>query len=110
VQEQFQFISSGKIPQTLTVVMEGSVSTVPFRPGDDLTITGVLSYRYKKLQKDFAILPQLIVAANSILIEKSGNYISQTNEELDRNSEREMSKIYANFPLNYYSGYELTSK
>lgn len=59
------------------VVLEGNVSgSSIFRPGDDLTITGVLSYRYKKLMKDFRILPQLIIVANTITIEKSGNYLS----------------------------------
>lgn len=69
VQEQFQFISSGKIPQSITVILEGNVSiNTVFRPGDDLTITGILSYRYKKLMKDFTILPQLVIVANSIVI------------------------------------------
>lgn len=59
--------------------MEGNISgSSVFRPGDDITITGTLSYRYKKLMKDFKILPQLILVANSIVIEKSGNYITDT--------------------------------
>jgi DNA replicative helicase MCM subunit Mcm2 (Cdc46/Mcm family) len=83
VQEQFQFISSGKIPQAITVVLEGNVAgAAVFRPGDDLTITGVLSYRYKKLMKDFKILSQLIIVANSVVIEKSGNYLSDNNDKL----------------------------
>jgi hypothetical protein len=60
--------------------MEGNISgSSVFRPGDDLTITGKLSYRYKKLGADFKISPQLIMVANSIIIEKSGNYTEQTN-------------------------------
>jgi hypothetical protein len=64
--------------------MEGNISSSTiFRPGDDLTITGILSYRYKKLINNFKILPQLIIVANSITIEKSGNYTSQTDSKLD---------------------------
>ena len=63
----------------------------------------MLSYRYKKLIKDFKILPQLILVANSIVIEKSGNYISDAVERYDEFSETQMSKIYAEFPLNYYA-------
>lgn len=63
----------------------------------------MLSYRYKKLIKDFKILPQLILVANSVVIEKSGNYISDTVERYDEFSETQMSKIYAEFPLNYYA-------
>lgn len=60
--------------------MEGNVSSSSiFRPGDDITITGILSYRYKKLMKEFKIFPQLIIVVNNIIIEKSGNYISENN-------------------------------
>lgn len=60
--------------------MEGNVSSSSiFRPGDDITITGILSYRYKKLMKEFKIFPQLIIVVNNVIIEKSGNYISENN-------------------------------
>jgi hypothetical protein len=58
--------------------MEGYLSAAPFRPGDDLTVTGVLSYRYRKLLKDSQITPQLIIFANSVINEKNGNYQSLT--------------------------------
>ena len=48
-----------------------------FRPGDDLTISGILSYRYKKLQKDYKIQPQMILLANSIVIQKTNSNLSE---------------------------------
>lgn len=54
--------------------------------------------------KDFRILPQLVIVANCIVVEKSGNYISEVDDKGDEvASEAEMSKIYASFPLNIYS-------
>ena len=74
VQEQFQYISSGKIPQTISVILEGDISgETIFRPGDDITITGLLCYRYKPFRKDFKIMPQMILVANNITIEISKN-------------------------------------
>lgn len=52
--------------------------------------------------KDFKILPQLVLVANSIITEKSGNYISDVVQAYDEFSETQMSRIYAEFPLNYY--------
>ena len=51
-----------------------------FRPGDDITVTGILSYRYKPFKQDFKIMPQMILVANHVLIEKSKNF----NEQADR--------------------------
>ena len=52
MQEQFQYISTGKIPQTIPVIVEGDFDNLgPFRAGDDLTITGFLGYRYNSLKK-----------------------------------------------------------
>jgi DNA helicase MCM9 len=47
MQEQFKHISAGKLPQAMTVIIEGNF-TNSFRPGDDITISGIIDYRYKK--------------------------------------------------------------
>ena len=82
MQEQFQYISSGKIPQTIVVIIEGDFENGnTFRPGDDLTITGLLTYRYNtKLRKD-AVLPlQLVIYSNTIVVQKANK--SNFNDEL----------------------------
>ena len=111
VQEQFQFISSGKIPQTITVILEGDVGRdTVFRPGDDITITGLLSYRSKPFRQDFKIMPQMILVANYISIEKSQSSNLKEDREDTQLSESGLNKIYRDFPMNYYSEYNLTSK
>jgi DNA replicative helicase MCM subunit Mcm2 (Cdc46/Mcm family) len=47
IQEQFKHISAGKLPQTLTIIVEGGLED-NFRPGDDITVSGILDYRFKK--------------------------------------------------------------
>lgn len=72
MQEQFQYISSGKIPQTIIVIIEGDFENGGiFRPGDDLTITGLLTYRYIKLKKDFIVPLQLVIYSNNIVVQKA---------------------------------------
>jgi DNA replicative helicase MCM subunit Mcm2 (Cdc46/Mcm family) len=70
IQEHFKHIDSGKMPQNLTVIIEGSMSS-NFRPGDDVTISGILDYRYKKPAKDIKMICQLIIFANSISLQKT---------------------------------------
>lgn len=41
-----------------------------YRPGDDVAISGILDYRYKKPIKDMKMVCQLIVFANSISLQK----------------------------------------
>lgn len=42
----------------------------PYRPGDDVAISGILDYRFKKPIKDMKIICQLIVFTNSISLQK----------------------------------------
>jgi DNA helicase MCM9 len=69
IQEHFKHIESGKLPQNLTVLVEGNLAST-FRPGDDITVSGILDYRYKKPAKDMKMICQLIIFANSITLQK----------------------------------------
>ena len=72
MQEQFQYISSGRIPQTVIVIIEGDFQNVEnFRAGDDLTITGLLSSRFVRLKNESYLSPQLVLYANHIALQKS---------------------------------------
>ena len=72
MQEQFQYISSGRIPQTVIVIIEGDFQNVEyFRAGDDLTITGLLSSRFVRLRNESYLSPQLVLYANHIALQKS---------------------------------------
>ncbi len=51
-----------------------------FRPGDDVTISGILDYRYKKPLKDTKMICQLIIFANSISLQKQ-NLIEDTQNK-----------------------------
>lgn len=57
------------MPQNLTVIIEGTMSS-KFRPGDDVKISGILDYRYKKPAKDMKMMCQLIIFANNISLQK----------------------------------------
>lgn len=52
LQEPFRHMISGKMPQSLAVLVEGESLIDNFRPGDDVYVSGVLTYRYDKLLKD----------------------------------------------------------
>ena len=81
MQQQFQYITSGRIPRTIIVVVEGDLqSGGTLRPGDDLTITGLLTYRYHKLKKEYHVVPYLILYANHIVIQKTNTHV--LNDEL----------------------------
>lgn len=63
------------------MIIEGDIiGPSAFRLGDDITITGILGYRYKKLQRDVKVSPQMVLIANHIAVEKS----KFTNESDDR--------------------------
>lgn len=63
------------------MVIEGDISgEINFRPGDDVSITGILTYRYKKLLKDFRLQPQLVLIANSIILQKI-NYLQNADPD-----------------------------
>ena len=53
----------------MTVIVEGNMAST-YRPGDDVAISGILDYRYKKPIKDIKMVCQLIVFANSISLQK----------------------------------------
>jgi DNA replicative helicase MCM subunit Mcm2 (Cdc46/Mcm family) len=57
------------LPQTLTIIIEGGLAN-NFRPGDDVIISGILDYRFKKPAKDMKMNCQLIIFANSIFLQK----------------------------------------
>ena len=52
-----------------------------FRPGDDVAISGILDYRYKKPVKDMKMVCQLIVFANSISLQKQSNQDDTQDKE-----------------------------
>ncbi len=41
-----------------------------FRPGDNVMVSGMLDYRYKKPIKDMKMQCQLIILANNICLQK----------------------------------------
>lgn len=53
----------------MTVLVEGNIAS-SFRPGDDVMISGVLDYRFKKPAKDMKMICQLIIFANNISFQK----------------------------------------
>ncbi len=67
------------MPQNLTVIIEGTMSG-SFRPGDDVMISGILDYRYKKPMKDTKMICQLIIFANTISLQKH-NLIEDTQDK-----------------------------
>ena len=58
------------MPQSLVILVEGSVRG-NFRPGDDIVVSGILDYRYKKPGQDQKMQMQLVVVANNIHLLKS---------------------------------------
>jgi DNA replicative helicase MCM subunit Mcm2 (Cdc46/Mcm family) len=60
------------LPQTLTIIIEGNFANT-FRPGDDITVSGVIDYRYKKPARDMKMQCQLVFFANNIVIQKINN-------------------------------------
>ncbi|CAM6001735.1 unnamed protein product [Sphagnum balticum] len=70
MQEQFRHISAGKLPQTISVVIEGEGDA--FRAGDDVTISGLLDYRFKKPIPDQKVQVQLILVANQVINQRTG--------------------------------------
>jgi DNA helicase MCM9 len=81
LQEQFKHISAGRLPQSVVVVMEGPMGAT-WRPGDDLVVSGVLEYRFKKPANDQRMQMQLIIVANTVRVLSS----SLGREQGDRES------------------------
>jgi DNA replicative helicase MCM subunit Mcm2 (Cdc46/Mcm family) len=52
LQEPFRHLVSGRMPQTITVLVEGESLIDACRPGDDIYVSGVLHHRFEKLFKD----------------------------------------------------------
>lgn len=92
------------MPQTLTVVIEGNFPNT-FRPGDNISVSGILDYRFKKPVKEIKLQAQLILFANNITLLK----LNSTKDNFDKESMTEESQ-YAEFPLNFYQEYNLNSK
>jgi len=70
LQEQFKHITAGRLPQSLVVLAEGAVRN-NWRPGDDIVVSGLLDYRYKKPGPDQKMQMQLVIVANTIHLLKS---------------------------------------
>lgn len=103
IQEQFKHISAGKLPQTLTIIVEGGLED-NFRPGDDITVSGILDYRFKKPGSEQKVQMQMVLLANNITIQKS-----YTAKENDRESLYEESQN-TEFPVNFYNEFSLASR
>ncbi len=58
------------MPQNITVLVENSMANT-FRPGDNVMISGILDYRYKKPVKDMKMQCQLIIFSNNIRLQKN---------------------------------------
>ncbi len=52
------------------IVIEGVIGG-NWRPGDDIVVSGILTYRFKKPMPDQRMQMQLIIVANSIHLQKS---------------------------------------
>lgn len=70
IQEQFKHISAGKLPQTVTVIVEGGAEEC-WRPGDDVVISGILDYRFKKAANDQKMQLEMVMLSNTIALQKS---------------------------------------
>lgn len=67
LQEPFRHMISGKMPQSITVLVEGENLIDKFRPGEDVYVSGVLTYRYERLLKDRTVPAEVIFLANNIV-------------------------------------------
>ena len=56
----------------MVVVVEGSVGS-SCRPGDDIVVSGMLDYRFKKPMPDQNLQMRLIIVANTINLQKSNH-------------------------------------
>ncbi|XP_064399703.1 DNA helicase MCM9-like isoform X2 [Halichondria panicea] len=86
VQEQVHRLDVGKIPRSMWVVLEDDLVDC-CKPGDDITITGVVMRRWRPLTSDLQCNLEIAVWANHIQVlneEKSGLSITEEmREEFD---------------------------
>jgi DNA replicative helicase MCM subunit Mcm2 (Cdc46/Mcm family) len=105
LQEQFRHITAGRLPQTITAVIEGDLGQ-NWRAGDDVVVSGIFDYRFKKPAMDQKMQLQMVIVVNSILMQRST--ISKDN--YDRESLFEESQSSDRFPLNFYQEASMYSK
>lgn len=74
LQEPFRHMISGKMPQSIMVLVEGESLIDSFRPGDNVYVSGVLTYRYEKLIKDRLAPAEIIFVANNVVGTRRRNF------------------------------------
>lgn len=74
LQEPFRHMVSGKMPQSITVVIEGESLIDSCRPGDDVFVSGLVTYRYDKFAKERVATGDIILVSNNIVTKKRKNF------------------------------------
>jgi DNA helicase MCM9 len=67
VQEKLDLFTAGSVPQSILVLLEDDLVDC-CKPGDDVTINGIVIYRFNKTQVDKRCELELVIHANFIKV------------------------------------------
>nr|XP_047132529.1 DNA helicase MCM9 [Hydra vulgaris] len=97
IQEQVQNLHFGHIPRSIWVLLEDDLVD-SCKPGDDVTITGIVLQRWKSLYKDNKCDVELVLKANHVVIDNIQHCSSSMNDQHQKEF-HEFWSLYQSSPL-----------